>query len=268
MSSSSPSRSTAGRHSSLTRCAKLGRGDRIRSQWNGARSARRSARSPRGGRCERRIAVGWRRGRARRRRSARTLPALTCWHCANGRFEANRTRHDIPFNPKASAPSGDSRDRPLCPRQEPRCGCGEGPISSRPMNPLSVRLQRRSKRCARWRPSLNSIPTARRQLCARRSAAGTASIRHGSSAATAPMSCWRCWRTSFLHPGDEGLYSEYGFLTYPICIRAAGGVPVVAKETDRTASVDALLAKVTARTKIVYLANQTIRRGLTSHSPR
>jgi histidinol-phosphate aminotransferase len=30
---------------------------------------------------------------------------------------------------------------------------------------------------------------------------------------------------------------------------------VVAKETDRTASVDAILAKTTARTKIVYLAN-------------
>ena len=59
----------------------------------------------------------------------------------------------------------------------------------------------------------------------------------------------------FLHPGDEGLYSQYGFLTYPICIRAAGGVPVVASETGKTANVDALLAKVTGRTKIVYLAN-------------
>src|SRR6201996_8605273 len=59
----------------------------------------------------------------------------------------------------------------------------------------------------------------------------------------------------FLHPGDEGLYSQYGFLTYPICIRAAGGIPVVAEEMDRTASVDAILAKVSPRTKIVYLAN-------------
>jgi histidinol-phosphate aminotransferase len=59
----------------------------------------------------------------------------------------------------------------------------------------------------------------------------------------------------FLHPGDEGLYSQYGFLTYPICIRAAGGVPVVAEETDMTVSVDAILAKTNARTKIVYLAN-------------
>jgi histidinol-phosphate aminotransferase len=59
----------------------------------------------------------------------------------------------------------------------------------------------------------------------------------------------------FLHPGEEGLYSQYGFLTYPICIRAAGGVPVVAEETDRTVSVDAVLEKVSARTKIVFLAN-------------
>jgi histidinol-phosphate aminotransferase len=60
---------------------------------------------------------------------------------------------------------------------------------------------------------------------------------------------------TFLHPGDEGLYSEHGFLKYPICIRAAKGTPVVAKETDKTVSVDAMLAKVSSRTKIVYLAN-------------
>jgi len=59
----------------------------------------------------------------------------------------------------------------------------------------------------------------------------------------------------FVHPGDEGLYSQYGFLTYPICIRAAGGVPVVAEERERTASVDALLEKASDRTRIVYLAN-------------
>jgi histidinol-phosphate aminotransferase len=60
---------------------------------------------------------------------------------------------------------------------------------------------------------------------------------------------------AFLRPGDEGLYSEYGFLVYPISIRAAGGVPVIAKETDKTANADAILGKVSPRTKIVYLAN-------------
>ena len=59
----------------------------------------------------------------------------------------------------------------------------------------------------------------------------------------------------FLRPGDEGLYSEHGFLEYPIAIRAAGASPVVARETNRTANVDALLAKVSRHTKIVYLAN-------------
>lgn len=60
---------------------------------------------------------------------------------------------------------------------------------------------------------------------------------------------------SFLRPGEEGLYSEHGFLEYPICIRAAGGTPIVAKETDKTANVDAMLASVSTRTKIVFLAN-------------
>src|SRR5271166_3208902 len=60
---------------------------------------------------------------------------------------------------------------------------------------------------------------------------------------------------AFLSPGDEGLYSEYGFLEYPICIRTAGGAPVIARETDKTANVDALLAKASSRTKMVFLAN-------------
>lgn len=59
----------------------------------------------------------------------------------------------------------------------------------------------------------------------------------------------------YLKPGSEGLYSEYGFLEYPICIRAAGGAPVVAAERDKTANVDAMLAKVSRRTKLVFLAN-------------
>lgn len=59
----------------------------------------------------------------------------------------------------------------------------------------------------------------------------------------------------FLEPGDEGLYSEYGFLEYPISIRAAGGVPIAANEVDRTANVDAMLERVSPHTKIVYLAN-------------
>ncbi len=55
--------------------------------------------------------------------------------------------------------------------------------------------------------------------------------------------------------GDEVLYSEYGFLMYPISARAAGATPVTAPERELTADVDALLAAVTDRTRIVFLAN-------------
>ncbi len=60
---------------------------------------------------------------------------------------------------------------------------------------------------------------------------------------------------AYLGPGDEGLYSAHGFLVYKIAILAAGGIPVVAPEKNFTADVDALLAAVTPRTRIVYLAN-------------
>ncbi|MGU3536545.1 pyridoxal phosphate-dependent aminotransferase [Methylobacterium sp. A54F] len=60
---------------------------------------------------------------------------------------------------------------------------------------------------------------------------------------------------AYLGPGDEGVFSEHGFLVYRIAILAAGATPVVAPERDLTADVDALLAAVTPRTRIVYLAN-------------
>jgi histidinol-phosphate aminotransferase len=60
---------------------------------------------------------------------------------------------------------------------------------------------------------------------------------------------------AYVGPGDEGIYSEHGFLVYKLGLLAAGGVPVVASEKDMTADVDAILARVTPRTKIVFLAN-------------
>lgn len=60
---------------------------------------------------------------------------------------------------------------------------------------------------------------------------------------------------TYVGPGDEGIFSEHGFLVYRIAILAAGGTPVVAPEKDYKADVDAILAKVTPKTKIVFLAN-------------
>ncbi len=60
---------------------------------------------------------------------------------------------------------------------------------------------------------------------------------------------------AYLGPGDEAIHSAHGFLVYPIAIRANNAVPVVAPEQALTASVDNILALVTARTKMVFLAN-------------
>ncbi|MCT4656579.1 MAG: histidinol-phosphate transaminase [Cohaesibacter sp.] len=60
---------------------------------------------------------------------------------------------------------------------------------------------------------------------------------------------------AFLSEGDEAIYSQHGFLVYPIAINAAGATCVVAPETDYTANVDAILSCVTEKTKMVFLAN-------------
>jgi histidinol-phosphate aminotransferase len=59
----------------------------------------------------------------------------------------------------------------------------------------------------------------------------------------------------YLGEGDEAVMNRYGFSVYPIITRAAGARIVLVDEIDYTADVDALLAAVTAKTKIVWLAN-------------
>ncbi len=60
---------------------------------------------------------------------------------------------------------------------------------------------------------------------------------------------------AYLAPGDEAIYSEHGFLVYDIAIRAAGATPVVAPEAGLSTDVDAILERVTDRTKMVFIAN-------------
>ena len=59
----------------------------------------------------------------------------------------------------------------------------------------------------------------------------------------------------FCTPATKASTANTAFSNIRFAFARPGGVPVVAKETDKTASVDAILAKVSARTKIVYLAN-------------
>jgi histidinol-phosphate aminotransferase len=61
--------------------------------------------------------------------------------------------------------------------------------------------------------------------------------------------------SAYIGPGDEAIFTEHGFLVYKIAILAAGGNPQVAREHNFTADVEAILAKVTGRTKVVFLAN-------------
>jgi len=61
--------------------------------------------------------------------------------------------------------------------------------------------------------------------------------------------------SAYLGPGDEAIYSRHGFLVYKIAILGRGATPVVAPETDLTSDVDAILACVSERTRVVFIAN-------------
>src|SRR5207237_4617672 len=56
-------------------------------------------------------------------------------------------------------------------------------------------------------------------------------------------------------PGTEVLYSRHGFLMYPIGAKSVAATPVAVPERDLTADVDGFLARVTERTRIVFVAN-------------
>ena len=60
---------------------------------------------------------------------------------------------------------------------------------------------------------------------------------------------------AYAGPGDEVLYSQYGFLVYRLSAKGVGATPVAAPETDYRADVNALLAHTSERTRVVYLAN-------------
>lgn len=60
---------------------------------------------------------------------------------------------------------------------------------------------------------------------------------------------------AYLSPGDEILQSEHGFLVYRLVAQQSGATTISAPEKGFTTDVDALLERVTPRTRIVFLAN-------------
>ena len=55
--------------------------------------------------------------------------------------------------------------------------------------------------------------------------------------------------------GDEVIYVRYGFSVYDIAARRCGATPVVAPDLDFGTDVDALLALVSEKTRVVFVAN-------------
>jgi histidinol-phosphate aminotransferase len=60
---------------------------------------------------------------------------------------------------------------------------------------------------------------------------------------------------TYLSAGDEAVFSEHGFLVYPIVTKAAGATPVEVRDVDLTADMDGFINAITPRTKMVFLAN-------------
>jgi len=60
---------------------------------------------------------------------------------------------------------------------------------------------------------------------------------------------------AYLAPGDEVIFSKHSFMMYPIAATSFGGIPVEVDDTDYTANVDNILAAITDKTKIIFLAN-------------
>ena len=60
---------------------------------------------------------------------------------------------------------------------------------------------------------------------------------------------------AYCGPGDELLYSQFGFLMYALNAKGVGATPVAAPEKDYRVDVDAMLGKVSDRTRVVCLAN-------------
>ncbi|HLY06217.1 MAG TPA: histidinol-phosphate transaminase [Rhizomicrobium sp.] len=60
---------------------------------------------------------------------------------------------------------------------------------------------------------------------------------------------------AYVRPGDEVLFTEHAFIVYRIAALSSSAVPVPVPEKNLGADIDAILANVTARTRIIYLAN-------------
>ena len=60
---------------------------------------------------------------------------------------------------------------------------------------------------------------------------------------------------AFASIDDEVLYSEYGFLMYPISAQKVGAKPIKVPETNLKTNLDNFLTNISSKTKIIFIAN-------------
>jgi len=60
---------------------------------------------------------------------------------------------------------------------------------------------------------------------------------------------------AFIHPGDEAIIAVPTFIRYEICVQMVGGTPVKVAMKDWTNDLEAMAARVTDKTKLVFICN-------------
>jgi histidinol-phosphate aminotransferase len=60
---------------------------------------------------------------------------------------------------------------------------------------------------------------------------------------------------AFLRPGDDAVYSQYAFIVYPLATQARGATGIEVAAADFGHDLDAMRRAITARTRIVFIAN-------------
>ncbi len=61
--------------------------------------------------------------------------------------------------------------------------------------------------------------------------------------------------SAFAQHDEEIIYSEYGFLMYPISATKVGAKAIKVKEKNLKTDIDAIIAAATSKTKIIFIAN-------------
>ena len=60
---------------------------------------------------------------------------------------------------------------------------------------------------------------------------------------------------TFMREGDSAVFSQYAFAVYPLATQAVGATPVAVPAKNFGNDLDAMLAAITATTKVVFVAN-------------